>query len=236
MKQFFLAALCLVSVSAHAQTAEEIIQKYNNAMGGLEAFSKVTSAKMTGHVLAQGMEMPLTTQIINNKSVRTDVEAMGQNVVSVYDNGTGWKINPFAGAESATDLTSQELIDAKSGSNLVNHLMDYKNRGHKVEFAGQQDIEGVKCYNIKLTNKEDNKVTNYFIIADSYLLLKSVSNRERAGEEVEVETFYSDFKAINGLQFAMHRSQKINGEVFQEIKLDKVELNVPVDEKIFKKE
>ncbi len=51
---------------------------------------------------------------------------------------------------------------------------------------------------------------------------------------MDIETFYSDFKEINGLKFAMLRDQKIMGQPYQSIKLEKIELNVPVDEGIFK--
>lgn len=234
MKRFFLALFSFATLAASAQTADEVIQKYSAAMGGLDAFNKVTSAKMTGNVTAQGMLLPLTTQMINNKAVRTDVEVMGQQIVNVYNNGTGWKINPYAGAESATEIAGQELIDAKAQASLVNHLMDYKNRGHKVELAGQEDVEGVKCFKLKLTNKDDGKLTTYFISGSDYMLIKSVGTRDMQGQDMEVETFYSDIKEIGGLKFAMSRSQKVQGQVFQEIKLEKIELNVPVDESIFK--
>lgn len=234
MKRFFLALLSFTTLAAAAQTADEVIQKYSAAMGGLDAFNKVTTVKMTGTVVAQGNEFPLTTQMVNNKAVRTDVDVQGQQIVNVYNNGTGWKINPYAGAESATEITGQELIDAKAQASIANHLMDYKNRGHKVEFAGQEDVEGVKCFKIKLTNKDDNKVSSYYISSSNYMLVKSVGLRDIQGQQMEVETFYSDFKDINGLKFAMSRSQKMQGNVFQEVKLEKVELNVPVDESIFK--
>ncbi len=234
MKKFLLTLFSFAAVAAYAQTADEVIQKYSTALGGLDAFNKVTSAKMTGNVTTQGMVLPVTSQIINNKAVRTDIEIMGQSIVNVYNNGTGWKINPYAGAETATEVTGTELKEFKAQSSLVNHLMDYKNRGHQVELAGQEDVEGVKCFKLKLTNKDDGKVTNYFISTGDYLLIKSVGKRDMQGQEVDVETFYSDFKDVGGLKFAMTRIQKIMGQVFQEIKLDKIELNVPVDENIFK--
>ena len=88
-------------------------------------------------------------------------------------------------------------------------------------------------FKIKLTNKEDGKITTYFISSVDYLLLKSVSKREIAGNEYDAESFYTDMKEINGLKFCMHFSQKIEGQVLQEVTYDKIELNIPVDAKIF---
>ncbi len=234
MKKILFALLSFTTLAAQAQTADDVIQKYAANMGGLEAFNKVTTVKMTGTVTAQGMVLPLTTQMINNKAVRTDVEVMGQQIVNVYINGTGWKINPYAGAESATELAGQELIDAKPQASLVNHLMDYKNRGHQVELAGEEKVEGINCYKIVLTNKDDNKTTAYFINTGDYMLLKSIRNREIQGQEVEVESYYSNVKEHNGLKFAMTTIQKMQGQTFQELNLEKIEFNVTIDETIFK--
>jgi hypothetical protein len=234
MKKLFAALLILVAATAQAQTADEIIAKYSAAMGGLDAFTKVTTAKMTGTVTAQSMELPMTVQIVNGKAMRTDVEVMGQSVVNVYNNGTGWKINPYAGAESATEVTGAELLTFKTQASIANNLMDYKSRGHKVELVGPETVEGVKTFKLKLTNKDDGKETFYFISSTDYMLIKGISKREIQGQEYDVESFYSDVKDVNGLKFAMHVEQKIEGQTFQEVKYEKVELNVPVDEKIFK--
>lgn len=235
MKKLFVVLLSFAFVSAQAQTADEIIQKYSAAMGGLDAYNKITSAKMSGTVSipAQNLELPITVQIINGKAFRSDVEAMGQSVTNAYKDGKGWKINPFAGFPTATEVTGTELNDFKVQCMMANQLMDYKNRGHKVELAGQEDVDGVKTFKIILTNKDDGKVTTYFISTVNSLLVKSIGKRDMQGQEMDVETYNSDFKEINGLKFSMTRTQKVEGQVFQEIKFDKIELNVPIDEKIF---
>lgn len=234
MKKIIVALLSLAFFSANAQTVDEIISKYTVAMGGLEAFNKVTTAKFTGTVSMQGQAFPMTLQVVNGKAARTDLDIMGQAVVNVYDNGKGWKINPYAGASTATEISGAELTAAKNQSNIANNLMDYASRGHKVELLGQEDVEGIKTYKIKLITKEDGKEFTFFINTADNLLIKSVGKREIQGQELEIETFYSDFKDVNGLKFSFMLSQKIQGQVFQEIKYEKVELNVPVDDKIFK--
>lgn len=235
MKKILTALFSIAVLFAAGQTADEVIQKYSANMGGLEAFNKITSAKMTGNLVYQGnMNFPMVTQIVNNKAARTEVDVMGQQVIQVYNNGTGWKVNPFDGVTEPTEITGTELNDYKSQASLANNLMDYKARGNKVEFKGEEAVEGVKCFVIELTPAGDNAVTRYFISTADYTLIKSVRKRVMQEQEVEVETFYSDFKEINGVKFAMMSDQKINGQPFQSVKFDKIELNVPIDEAIFK--
>ena len=236
MKKILFAILSFAFVAAHAQTADDIIQKYSKATGGLSAFNAIKTMKMTGIVTTQGMDLPLTVQIINGKAVRNDVEVMGQSIINSYKDGKGWKINPFAGATTATDMTPEELVDFKSQTMISNQLMDYKARGHKVELLGQEDVEGIKTNKIKLTNKDDNKVSTYFISVADNTLIKSISPRAIQGQEMDVETFFSDIKDFNGLKFPMTRTQKIQGQVFQEIKMSSIDFNVAIDEKVFDKQ
>jgi len=233
MKKLLFAVLSFAVVSANAQTADDVISKYAANMGGLDAFNKITSAKMTGIYSTQGNDINLITQILNGKGMRTDLELMGQAITNCYFNGKGWKINPFAGATTPTEVTGTELNDFKTQSNLANQLMDYKARGHQVELLGEDAVEGIKTYKIKLTNKDDGKATTYFISTADYTLIKSSTMRQLQGQDMEVESFYSDLKEIGGVKFFMTRDSKIEGQVFQTVKYEKVELNVAIDEKIF---
>jgi len=235
MKKIIFSILTLAFVSTNAQTADDVIQKYSKAMGGLDGFNAIKTMKTTGTITTQGVDLALTSQIINGRAVRNDVQAMGQSVINSYKDGKGWKINPFAGVTTVTDMTPEELIDFKSQSMIASQLMDYKARGHKVELQGQEDVEGIKTYKIKLTNKDDNKVTTYFISVTDNTIIKSVSTRQLQGQDIEIETFYSDIKDFNGLKFQMVRTQKMQGQVFQEIKIVTIEFNVHVDEKVFDK-
>lgn len=235
MKLFLTALIGLFAFTLQAQTTEEIIQKHAASMGGLDALNNVKSYKTTGTITAQGNDLPITIQVINGKSMRSDVEVMGQSVVNVYDNGKGWTINPFTGGAEATELTGPQLIDLKNQAFLASNLIDYKNRGHQVETDGQEDVEGVKCFKLKLKNKDDDKITTYYISTADFVLVKAVSTREIQGEEVEMETQYSDLKDFNGVKYFMTRIQKLNGQVMSEFHVDKFEVNVPIDEAIFKK-
>ena len=123
----------------------------------------------------------------------------------------------------------------KNQSFLANQLMDYKSRGSKVELEGQEDINGSKAYKIKLTDS-DNKVTIYDIDPTTFLAVKVVGKRDIMGQETEIETYLTEPKEFGGVKFNTAITQKIGGQTFQEIHLDKFEVNVPIDEKIFDKQ
>lgn len=234
MKKLFISFLLLSGLAAAAQTPEEIAQQYSKAMGGLDAFKAVKTAKMTGTVNVQGMDLPLTIQVINGRAYLLQVEVMGQAVVNSYKDGKGWKLNPFGGADSPTDAEGSELQDFKSSASLVSSLMNYQAEGHTLAAGGQGEVNGKKCNIVKLTNKETGKTSQYFIGAADGLLYKTVSVREAGGQEVNIETEFADYKNVNGLFFAMTRKQQSPmGE--QIVSLTEVVLNVDIDEKQFDK-
>ena len=234
MKRVLVVMLALFQFFiATGQQADSVINKFSASIGGLDAFNKIKTAKMSGTVTSQQNKMPITIQIINGKAVRTDVEVMGQSIITSYKDGKGWKLNPFAGITTPTPTEGGELIEGRYQTMLANQLIDYKNRGHKVEYAGETELDGKKSYIIKLFVKDDNKLTTYYIDAKDYGLIKSVTSRELQGQEFDVETFYSDLKEVNGLKMYMRRVQKIEGQEFQDIKLEKVEFDVAIDEKIY---
>ena len=233
MKRLIFALLAFSFLSASAQTVDEVIQKYAANLGGLEAFNKIKTAKITGTFTTQGMDLPMTIQLINGKASRTEVEAMGSTVIRAYKDGKAWTQNPFTGMATPTEVTGAEVADYKAQSNLASPLMDYKARGHQVELVGQETVEGIKTHKIKLTSKDDGKASFYYISAADYTMVKSEAEREFQGQTVNVETFFAKLKDVNGVKFAMTRDSKIDGQVFQSINYTGVALNVPVDEKIF---
>jgi hypothetical protein len=235
MKKFLLAVFSLFSLVAMSQSVEEVIANYSKAMGGLEIYQKTTTAKMTGVVNAQGMDFPITIQIINNKAMRADVDVMGQKIVNSYNDGKGWKIDPFNGANEATDVEGAELAGYKTQASLLNSLMNYVSLGNKVELAGEETIEGIKNFKIKMTAKEDGKSSVYFIRGTDWGLTKTTTSREIQGQDVDVETLFSDLKEFGGLKFYMTRTQQAMGQVFQTLSFTNVELNVTIDPKIFDK-
>ena len=205
MKKLFVTLLSLGFVSANAQLVDEVIQKYTNTMGGLDAFNKITTAKITGTLSTQGKDLPITTQIINGKAMRADVLVGEQAVNNVYDNGKAWKLNPFDNAPTATEVIGSELVTFKAQASLANNLMDYKKRGHLVELLGPVEMDGGKVFIVKLTSKEDGKITNYFISTTTYLLVKSIAKRELSGVEYDAATYYTDIVEINDLILSLSK-------------------------------
>jgi hypothetical protein len=235
MKRILFFLFFVIPAISYAQTAEEVVEKYSRAVGGLDSFSRVKTAKITGTSKLAGQEFPMTAYVINGKAMRAEIDVMGQMVINAYTNGTGWMVNPLAGSPTPSNVEGSLLEDFKLQSYLASQLMNYKVLGGKIEYRGQEKVDGVDTHKIMFT-ASDGRVTYYNITVSDALLLRATSNKEMMGQVMEIETWFSDYKTVNGLKFAMAKDTKIAGEVFQSLITKSIELNVPIDEKIFKKE
>ena len=72
-----------------------------------------------------------------------------------------------------------------------------------------------------------------FIDKESYLLQKSSINVNQNGMSVTVDSFPSDYKDNNGVFLPMKTTTSASGMEFV-ITFDKVEVNIPMDDSIFK--
>ena len=113
--------------------------------------------------------------------------------------------------------------------------MNYKDEGTTAELLGKEDLEGTEVFKIKLTEKS-GKVINYFFDTKNYMVLKEKQIVKRNGKEYNTETTMSNYKTVNNVQ--MPYTMEINTEGSQigsqTVTLDKIEMNVDIDDNIFK--
>lgn len=223
----------LFCVQASAQTVDELIKKNIDAHGGVQKLKAVKSMKASGKITPQGLEIPITLQQKRPGMVRMDATFQGKSMVQAYDGTTAWKIDPFQGNPDPEKVAGDDLKDLEEQSDLDGPLVDYKQKGHTVELIGKEDMEGTPVYKLKLTLKNGD-VRNIYIDAENYLELKVTSKRKTPGGEIDVDQFMGNYKPVNGMMFAFSIDTKVNGQSVNTITIDKIELDVPVDDALFK--
>jgi outer membrane lipoprotein-sorting protein len=228
-----LAVVVLLATQASAQTVDELIKKNLDAKGGLQKMKAIKSAKLTAKIIQQGLEIPLVIQQKRPRFVRVDVTFQGKSQTMAYDGETGWKTDPFQGSSDPEKIAGDELKEAEEQSDIDGALVDYKEKGHKVELVGKEDMEGTPVYNLKLTLKNGD-VRNIFLDAENYLELKVNLKRKTPGGEIEVDQYVGNYKPVNGVLFAFSLETKVKGQTVNQIVIEKVELDVPIDDSLFK--
>ncbi|MEI8133837.1 MAG: hypothetical protein WCH46_02020 [bacterium] len=224
-----LFALLLSVTSLRAETVEEIITKHIAAIGGSDAWKKITSVKVSGTVMAQGTEVNVSRTVVNKKGMRQDVTLMGMNGYTIITPTAGVSFMPFGGQQKPEAMTADDVKQFEDELDTQNELVDCKQKGHSLELMGKEDVEGTECYKIKLTTKGGN-VKTLFIDPSNYYLIREIKKIKANGQEMENTINYSNFQKLpEGIVFPMNF-----GMVFGELTIKKVEINTKIDESIFK--
>lgn len=229
-----LTASLALAVSAPAQTVDEIVAKNIAARGGLEKIKAVQSMRMSGKTtIGPGGEAPMTIELKRPHKARLDVTVQGMTLTQAYDGKNGWQINPFGGGHNAEPMSPEDLKDAEEQADLDGPLVDWKDKGHKVELVGKDKVEGTDAFKLKVTLKNGN-VQYIYLDADSYLDIKTEEKRTIRGTEMETEQTIGDYKEVAGLMIphSLETGAKGHPEK-QKITIEKVETNIPIDDSRF---
>ena len=218
-----------------AQTADAVIAKNQEAQGGLAKLKAVQSVRMTGKMtIGPGMDAPIVLEMTRPKQMRIDIAVQGMTISQAYDGTTGWMINPMSGRTEPEALPSEMLKLVDEQADMDGPLMDYKAKGNTVELLGTEKAEGADCYKLKITLKNGD-VRTLYIDKDSYLLVKQESKTMMRGSEQLGDTIVGDYKEVSGLIMAHSIDTGQAGQpVRQKMTIDKIEVNVPIDDARFK--
>ena len=229
-----LALLAPLAPTASAQTADELIAKNIEAKGGLAKIKAVKSMRATGKMIGgPGMEFPFVMINKRPKSTRLEFTFQGMTGMQVYDGKTAWMSMPFMGKKEPEVMPPDEAKMIEEQADFDGPLMDYKEKGHTVELAGKEQVEGADAYKIKVTLKGGD-VRTIYLDAETYLEIKVEAKRTIRGSEVEGESLLSDYKEVGGMMMAHVMESGAKGSPQrQKLVIDKIELNVDAADNLF---
>ena len=233
MKKITLVlGLFLSTFLLKAQTADEIVAKYVQTIGGAEKWKKLESMRQVGYVVVQGMNIPFTATLMRPNLMRQEGDFQGQKFIDAFDGTVSWQSSPWATMNKPTKKTEEETAEAAK-ENFEDEFIDYKTKGHTVELDGTEEIEGTKCFKLKMKRKVgDERI--YFIDSENYVtvMVRSFAAVGPA-KGMAAETYLSDYKEVDGLMVPHTIEQKMDGQTAMVIKTEKVELNPQLDKAIF---
>ena len=226
-----LAVLTLMSASfVSAQTADEIINHYIDALGGKDNLSKVNSVYMEASAQVMGNDNPVVVNLLNGKAYKSVTDFNGQQFVRAYTDQGGWTINPFSGGTAAVALSPDEYKSVKEDIFLGGALYDYA-----INQKGTASLEGTEdgAYKIKYTSPDSIEST-FYIDTASYLLKKMVREGQMQGQSVDVTTTFSDYKKTpEGISIPYTTNVDFGGNFSMSSTVNKVEVNKTIDPAIF---
>jgi hypothetical protein len=218
------------------QTADDIVKRYIQAMGGEEKLKSISTMKTSMKIKVQFFELPVSMTAKKDGSMKNETVFQGLTMVQAYDapSKTGWYLNPMQGDKTPHKMNDEQLQQLTDNDNMIESpLLDYKAKGHTVELIGKEDLDGDDVYKIMLTKKNGN-ITYYYIDAQSFVIWKQETRYKFKDKEDESETYFSNYKTIDGYTAPYTIENYDDGKVSMQMNIDKIEYNSKVDDGMFK--
>jgi hypothetical protein len=232
----------LWAAQAHAQTADEVVEKHLAAMGGRSALAKLTSRIATGDISisVQGTDVAGPVELYYkapNKSrtyFRLDLSQFGAGDIVIdqrCDGKTAFISNSTQGDRDITGNQLQGMLNA----NFPTPLLNYKEAGARIELVGKDTVGDRAVYVLLYTPKAGPSSRQYFD-AESYLLVRAVAKVDvpEMGGETEQASDLDDYRDVDGVKVPFTVKVTNPMQAFT-ITLTKVEHNKPIDEAMFSK-
>lgn len=223
--------------SAVAQAAETqdlpaattIIDRYVEAVGGVEAIKGQEARRATGVIEAPAQGLSGDVEVVaappDKFRLKVVIGGLGE-VQSGYDGTTGWLIHPAFGPMV---LDGRMLQQTRQQADMFSML--HPDRFVKsMETVERTDFDGRECYKVKVVTQWDEEYFEFFEV-ESGLLAGSVRKQATPMGEIEATTTLSDYEEVDGVLLPTRTVQTTMG-IEQVVTIDEIE-TVEVEEDAF---
>ena len=227
LKSVLLIAAVLFTSALQAQTADEIINKHIEAIGGKDKIGQVKSLYIEYSMEAMGNTSVSTESLLAGKGFKSESEFNGMKLINCFTDKGGWSVNPFTGNSDPQAMPDEVYKAGKDQLNFGGALVNYASKGYKAELLGKEGNN----FKIKLTG--GSAETTYYIDGTTWYLTKTTAKAEMMGQSIEIVISFSDYKKTDfGIVLPYSRATDFGGFALS-TKITKVEVNKDLDAKIF---
>jgi hypothetical protein len=221
----------LNSSGIKAQSAEEIIKKSIDAMGGKELLTRIKSVYFEGASSVMGNDYPTSETILAGKGYKTETTVNGQDIVTCITDSSGWLLNPFAGQTEPTPMPKEMVKKAQASLQIGGVLANYKESGFTASLAGRDSVQNINTYKIKLS--EPGLEVIEYIDPTTYYVLREDSKMTIDGKDIETSALFSNYKKTDFGYVAATTMNVTKMGYDVTVNYTKIEVNKEIDPKIF---
>ena len=227
-----VVALAARNSAAGAETAQDLVRKSIDARGGLEKLKAIRSVEET--ISANQMGADLTGRIVMKRPGRLRIEMnfQGKTMIRACDGKTAWSVVPFHGSPDPQEMPADEAKPLIEQADIDGPLVDFRSKGYRIELVGREDVEGAPADKLKVTNAGGD-VSYIYLDAETGLRVRQSSRRRQQGSEVDVDTYLSNYKPVEGVLFPFSIETRIQGKPAGKVVVHDIRLNVALDDAIF---
>jgi hypothetical protein len=221
-------------------TLDEVIERHTKAVGGRAAIEAIQSIEFDLHITDPKFEVDGTYFAARPGKMRIDVNAGGDHVFTeAFDGQKGWE-GKGTSQKPATEKATAALRHGVELPGKLFGLHELKARGHRIELAEREKIDGISYYVLRLT-LNDGYATTLYVDPNSWLITRRRDVRPLHVDvdptPTTIEQRSSDFRTISGVQFAFASTETNlqSGKVLETTVVRSVKINSPLALFIFEK-
>lgn len=228
-----MAASVLSVVSLQAQTADEIVNKHIEALGGKDKLSTIKTIYTEYDMEVMGQAASGTTWLVNGKAYKNEVDFGGQKIVQCITDKGGWAQNPMMGQTAPEAMPADQVKVSQGQLDVGGPLFNYAAKGNTIELLGKDTLNGKSAFKLKLKGKEGTEST-YWIDPATYYVLKSTVKASMNGMDVETSVAFSNYKKTEyGFVMPSNTEISLPQGLTLNVTSKKIEINKEVDMKLF---
>lgn len=247
MRRLLSILLCIacgapaVTVGARSQpgyaepTAEELVARNTDAKGGLAKIKAITSIRLTGRLQQGDFAATVGQEAKAPNLLRQTLTIQNMTQIQAYDGFVGWQISPFQGRKDPELLGEDDLRDLVESADFYGPLVDYREKGHTLEYLGRIVVDGDDVYRLKVTLKNGD-IYYYDLDPDTYLEIRIETQQFIRGSIRERVSEVGSYKLVNGVYFpfSLETGPKRNPSAWSKITYEKIEPNVEIPDSAFR--
>jgi len=244
-----VAVLVVLAVAptgrADDKDVRALLDEAIKAHGGAKKLEKYRAATMElkGKVTVMNQKVDFTgessMQLPDRTRSELSVEIMGMTlkVIEVLNKDKGW-ISVDGKTMALTKEIMAEAREQMHAGTVAGQLTPLKNQEYKLSPLGEAKVGGRDAVGIRVERKGYRDLSLFFD-KKSHLLVKSERRaKDLAGgddKEFTEETFYKDYKKVDGVQVPHRVVQKRDGKDYLEAEVSGVKIVEKLDDNTFAK-
>ena len=221
-------------------TLDDIIARHTDAMGGKEKIESLHSVEISLRIKDPGFEVDGVYHAARPGKMRIDIMADGKRVyMERFDGEKGWQWNGKEEKEEGAVPTATLRHGVELPGNLFG-LHEMQKRGHRLELAGRETIDGVDYYVVHVTFADAYETSLYLNPQDWRITRRREVRALHPDVDptpTTIETRYFDFRQVDGFWFAFANEDVDlkTGKIIESAQIKEIKVNPPFDPATFTK-
>ena len=233
-RSLVLGLICCAAV-ASAQTADELVAKNLQAKGGVDKIKSIKSLRMVGRMDQGSLKLDVGQEAKVPDLLRETFTFQGMTGIEAYDGNIAWRVSPFEGRKDPEMMGEDDSRELIEDADFYGPLVDYQQKGNKVEYLGHDTVDGDDALRLKLTLKNGD-IIYYLLDPDTFLEIRTERQTFIRGSIRESVQELGSYKQVNGVYypFSVDSGPKSNPNARARVTFSSIEANVDIPDSQFK--